>query len=79
MTTTVATRSVAVAVVVNVTNSVVRIFPRPSVSDEAIDVGFFPPDSLPRLSAGHDVRVPFILRQLQGLESIPFFDVGANG
>lgn len=43
-------------------------------SSETLNVGFFPPDNLPPLSPGHDVRIPFILRQLRGEIPVPYFD-----
>jgi len=41
---------------------------------ETLDVDFFPPDVLPPLSPGHDVRIPFLLKQLNGEAPVPFCD-----
>lgn len=35
---------------------------------------YFTENELPPLSPGHHLRVPFVLRQLRGAESIPYFD-----
>jgi len=46
----------------------------PSAGSEALDVGFFPEDSLPPLSPGHHLRVPLVFKQLRGEAPIPYFD-----
>ncbi len=43
-------------------------------SNEVLDAGYFAANKLPPLSPGHHLRVPFVLRQLGGVEPIPYFD-----
>jgi ADP-ribose pyrophosphatase YjhB (NUDIX family) len=46
----------------------------PAAGPETLAAAFFRPDDLPPLSAGHHLRVPFLLeRRLKG-ESEPYFD-----
>jgi ADP-ribose pyrophosphatase YjhB (NUDIX family) len=47
----------------------------PAPSFEATDVGFFGEDSLPPLSAGHHLRVPFVFAQVRGKAPVPYFDL----
>ena len=52
----------------------------PIAGPETTDVGFFPEDSLPDLSVGHQLRVPLVFKQLRGEAPIPHFDAqGATG
>ncbi|MCA9952198.1 MAG: NUDIX hydrolase N-terminal domain-containing protein [Anaerolineales bacterium] len=46
----------------------------PHPSSEVLAADYFAVAELPPLSPGHHRRVPFVLRQLRGTESIPFFD-----
>lgn len=49
--------------------------PKPTLSNETLDVGFFPLDDLPPLSQGHDLRLPMILKMLDGQLPIPYYDL----
>lgn len=46
----------------------------PHPSDEVHAADYFTEDTLPPLSPGHHLRVPFVFRQLRGAEPIPYFD-----
>jgi len=48
--------------------------PTPQLTDESTAAAYFGPDELPPLSPGHHLRAPFVLRQLRGLEPVPWFD-----
>lgn len=48
--------------------------PSPSITSEATEVGFFSEDSLPPLSRGHHLRVPFVFKLYRGEETMAFFD-----
>lgn len=48
--------------------------PTPVPGPETAGAGFFGPDSLPALSPGHDLRVPFAFRLLNGEVPPPYFD-----
>lgn len=41
---------------------------------EVLDAGFFDPQHLPELSPDHDVRIPVVLKVLNGEIPAPFFD-----
>ncbi len=41
---------------------------------EILEAAFFAPDALPPLSAGHDLRVPMVLRLARGELPAPYFD-----
>jgi ADP-ribose pyrophosphatase YjhB (NUDIX family) len=47
---------------------------RPKLNDESHAAAYFAEDQLPPLSPGHNLRAPFIFKQLRGEEPIPFFD-----
>ena len=49
----------------------------PTISAEAVDVGFFAEDGLPPLSPGHIKTVPLVLRQVRGEAAVPYFDTPA--
>jgi len=46
----------------------------PTPGPEALDVDFFSEDSLPALSPGHHLRVPFVFKLLRGEIPTPYFD-----
>jgi ADP-ribose pyrophosphatase YjhB (NUDIX family) len=48
--------------------------PVPRPSPEVFDAAYFEETSLPPLSSGHHLRVPFVFRQLRGEAPIPYFD-----
>jgi hypothetical protein len=41
---------------------------------EVLDVDFFDPLRLPKLSPDHHVRIPVVLKALNGEIPVPFFD-----
>lgn len=45
-----------------------------SPSDEVFGAAYFAEDSLPPLSPGHHLRVPFVFKQLRGEAPLPYFD-----
>jgi ADP-ribose pyrophosphatase YjhB (NUDIX family) len=47
----------------------------PTPSPETLDVDFFDESSLPALSQGHHLRVPFVFKILRGQVSVPYFDI----
>lgn len=46
----------------------------PVLTNESLDFGFFHRDELPPLSPGHEMRVPFLFRLLNGEIEIPYLD-----
>lgn len=48
--------------------------PKPQVTSEATETGFFCKDELPPLSQGHHLRVPFIFKIWSGENPAPYFD-----
>jgi ADP-ribose pyrophosphatase YjhB (NUDIX family) len=46
----------------------------PVITNEATDWGFFVVNELPDLSPGHDHRVPFLFRLVNGDIKVPYFD-----
>jgi len=46
----------------------------PAPGPEVLDAAFFGEDSLPTLSQGHHLRVPFVFKQLRGEAPVPYFD-----
>jgi len=46
----------------------------PVITNEATDWGFFAVNELPDLSPGHDSRVPFLFKLMNGDVEVPYFD-----
>jgi hypothetical protein len=46
----------------------------PTAGPETTGVAFFSETELPRLSPGHQRRVPFVFKLLRGAAAVPHFD-----
>jgi len=47
----------------------------PDLGPEVIDAGFFAEDHLPKLSPGHQLRVPLLFKLIRGEIPTPYFDL----
>ena len=48
--------------------------PKPKVSEETLDVGWFSEEALPPLAPGHPLRIAQAFRLHRGEMDVPFFD-----